>query len=237
MLWTPTSIVPRVLREGAIHVYRTSLDEGSVDDFTGLLSSDERTKAGRFHFEKDRRRFVVRRGTLRLLLSQYLNMQPAHIRFAYTAHGKPYVPDANVQFNLSDAEHVALYAFARVPIGVDVEYIQAMADMDDVAALMFSKAENAVYRALPKSQQAAGFFNCWTRKEAFIKAVGEGLSYPLADFEVTLRPDEAAAVLRVHDDTQAAARWSLYDLRLAQDFCGALAVQGDGWQMSYFQLS
>ncbi len=226
-----------MLLDNEIHVYCAHLDEMNVDALLLLLSDDERARAERFHFDIDRRRFIARRGQLRLLLSRYLDVLPAQIAFAYSAHGKSYLPNQALHFNLSDAKPLALYAFARVPIGIDIEHIYTMSDMDDVAALMFSQAENAVYRALPDEQKAEGFFNCWTRKEAFIKAVGEGLSYPLADFDVTLKPGDSAKILRIRENTQAYQAWSLYDLQPAADFCGALAIQGRGWHVSCYSLT
>jgi 4'-phosphopantetheinyl transferase len=237
MLWNPAPQALPELADHDIHIYCVSLDEGDSEAFERLLSDDERVRASRFRFAVDRQRFIARRAILRQLLKHYIKLLPAQFSFNYTPHGKPYLENQSLHFNLSDSEHLALYAFARAPMGIDIEHVHTMTDMDDVAAMMFSPAENAVYRALPDEQKAEGFFNCWTRKEAFIKAVGEGLSYPLADFDVTLKPNETAKLLRIHDDTRPDETWSLVDLHPAADFRGALAMRGRGWKISYFQLS
>jgi 4'-phosphopantetheinyl transferase len=237
MLWT---LAPQPLPELAdhdIHIYYVSLDEGDSAAFERMLSEDEHARASRFRFAVHRQRFIARRAILRQLLKHYIKLLPAQFSFNYTPHGKPYLENQSLQFNLSDSEHLALYAFAQTPIGIDIESVHMMDDMDDVARLMFSPAENVVYRALPIEQKAEGFFNCWTRKEAFIKAVGEGLSYPLADFDVTLKPDEPAKMLRIRDDMRPDETWSLVDLHPAANFRGALAMQGRGWKISCFQLS
>jgi 4'-phosphopantetheinyl transferase len=234
-MWQPVPDPIPSLTARDIHVYRASLDRDDTEAFWRSLSDDERARAERFRFAVDRQRFIARRGILRQLLSHYLELTPSQITFAYTAHNKPYLPNYRLHFNLSDAKHLALYAFAYVPIGIDVEDVHAMSDMDEVAALMFSPTENAVYSALPDAQKAEGFFNCWTRKEAFIKAIGEGLSYPLADFDVTLKPDEPATILRIRDDRHSNERWSLYDLQPEQGFRAALAVEGRDWYVSCFR--
>jgi 4'-phosphopantetheinyl transferase len=233
-MWQAASVSVPLLREGDIHLYRASLDCGDVELFSRTLSADEHARAERFRFAIDRQRFIVRRGILRQLLGRYLDLAPSQVTFAYTSQNKPYLPDDALQFNLSDAKHLALYAFAHEPIGIDVEHIHAMTDMDDVAEMMFSPTENAVYRALPNEQKAQGFFNCWTRKEAFIKAIGEGLSYPLEDFDVTLKPDEPARILRIRQDMNAAQQWALYSFSPEDGFQAALAVQGHDWQISCF---
>jgi 4'-phosphopantetheinyl transferase len=236
MVWTPAPQFPARLSPHAIHVYCAWLKADQPYEFWSLLSAEEQTRAARFRFAIDSTRFIVRRATLRRLLSGYLNIAPQHIRFAYTPHDKPYICEYPLHFNLSDAEDLALFAFAPVPVGVDLEYVHAMPDMDDVAALMFAPAESAVYRALPDEQKSEGFFNCWTRKEAFIKAVGEGMSYSLSDFEVTLKPDDTPQVLCIRGDTQAGAGWSLIDLQPAMGFRGALAVEGRGWQVNCYSM-
>jgi 4'-phosphopantetheinyl transferase len=237
MLWIPAPQPLPELADHDIHIYCVSLDVGDGAAFERVLSDDERVRAARFRFAVDRQRFIARRARLRQLLNHYTKLHPAQLSFNYTPYNKPYLQNYPIEFNLSDSEHLALYAFAHVPIGIDIEYVHMMTDMDDVAAVMFSGAEIAVYKALPDAQKAEGFFSCWTRKEAFIKAVGEGLSYPLADFDVTLKPDEPAKLLRIRDDIRADETWSLYDLHPASDFRAALAVRGHGWKISCFQWS
>lgn len=238
MLWQPVSLPVPPLSDHAIHVYSAALDAVNVAALEPLLSDDERTRAARFRFAVHRQRFIARRGILRRLLSQYVNLPPLHIRFAYTVYDKPYLPDSDIGFNQSSADNLALYAFARgVSPGIDIEQIKALPDMDDVAQRMFSARENALYRALPAAQKAAGFYNCWTRKEAFIKAIGEGLSFPLADFEVTLKPGDPPALLAIRGDSRAGGEWHLADLDPAPGYCGALAIHGQARHINCFMLA
>jgi len=226
------------LSKGDIHIWRADLDL-PITGFQKLyqtLSIDERVRAERFHFEKDRRRFIVGRGTLRTILGCYLNVEPSRLQFCYGKNGKPALADTFgkgvILFNMSDSEGLALYAFTRDhEIGVDIEHIRDIPEMDQIAERFFSARENAVFRSLPESKKREAFFNCWTRKEAFIKAKGEGLGLGLDQFEVSLAPGERAALLSTNGDPQEASRWSLRELDPGPGFTAALAVQGHGWQL------
>ncbi|NWF70506.1 MAG: 4'-phosphopantetheinyl transferase superfamily protein [Chloroflexi bacterium] len=237
MEWTAVAQPIAPLVQSEIHLYSAVLDIHHSGTLTHLLSADEQERAQRLRFEQDRRRFIVRRGLLRQLLGVYLSQEAQTLKFAYTLHRKPYLPGYPLHFNVADAEDRALFAFARYQaLGVDLEHMHPMPDMEDVVSSMFSATEQRMYRALPAAQKSAGFFNCWTRKEAFIKAMGEGLSYPLADFDVSLKPGAAARVLAVRGDAQSAAAWTLLDLRPAKDFVGALAVVGHDWLVRSYAL-
>jgi 4'-phosphopantetheinyl transferase len=217
------------LATGEVHVWRVELDqpEHLVEKFRETLDDNELHRASRFHFEKHRRHFTVGRGVLRQLLSQYLGTKPEAIRLSYGAYGKPALggehEDSRLRFNISHSHEMALFAFAEDrEIGVDVEHIRADFASDEVARRFFSRREVETFNALPQHDQVAGFFKCWTRKEAFIKVIGLGLSQPLDKFDVTL--EQPAALLWVSGDD--ASRWSLYDLDVGGDYAGALAVEG-----------
>jgi 4'-phosphopantetheinyl transferase len=202
-----------------------------------VLTADEIARAEHFSFEKDRNRFVVARGLLRVLLAAYLRVEPQQLRFCYNAYGKPALDDAlqecALQFNLSHSQGLALFAFAyqRV-VGIDVEYMRAGIEYEQLAQHFFSPYEHEVLQALPNEMRREAFFNCWTRKEAYIKARGEGLSIPLDAFAVSLRPGESAALLNNREDLREVTRWSLCALAPGTEYAGALAVEGSGWRLS-----
>ncbi|HLF66950.1 MAG TPA: 4'-phosphopantetheinyl transferase superfamily protein, partial [Gammaproteobacteria bacterium] len=167
-----------------VHIWHAALDQPPeiVQHLATFLADDEHARAGRFHFERDRKRFTVGRGVLRLILSRYLKISPAEMQFGYGAQGKPCLADPSgngLQFNLSHSHELALYAFTyHRQIGIDVEYLRPMPDLEAIAARFFAAQETETLLNLPTTQQVEGFFNCWTRKESYIKAIGQGLTMP-----------------------------------------------------------
>lgn len=185
-----------------IVVTRLAASPETVRASAALLSDAERRRACRFAFDRDASRFVIARARLRQLLAVRLGVRAQEVDFEYGAHGKPALSRrfaaSNLHFNVSHCDDVAAYAFSsRQAIGIDVEAVREIGDADDIAARYFSRSENAAYRALEPCDRPKGFFNCWTRKEAFVKALGDGLSMALDHFDVTLAPGEPAKVLRV----------------------------------------
>lgn len=214
-----------------VHVWRTSLDRdgAEVERLWAALAPDERERAQRFHFERDRRRFVVARGVLREILGRCLGLAPARIRFAYNKYGKPsLLEDAGgLRFNVSHSEEAALYACTLGrEVGVDIELLRDDFASFEIAERFFSRAEVHSLGSLPPHLRTEGFFNCWTRKEAYIKALGEGLSHPLDSFSVSLAPGEPARLIATDGDPLEAARWSIVDLNPFQGYAAALAVWG-----------
>lgn len=224
--WAPLPDAPR-LADGAVHVWALALDEPAAapERWWASLSADERARAERFRFERDRRRFVAAHGQLRALLGRYCG-RPAHaVAFTFNAYGKPAVPDAALSFNLSHSGEVALIAVAAAGrLGVDVEVVRADLAGLAIAEQFFTSAEVAELRGLPEAERVPAFFNCWTRKEAFVKARGEGLSLPLKDFDVSLAPGAPAALLHTRPDPAEAARWTLMALEPADGYVAALAT-------------
>jgi 4'-phosphopantetheinyl transferase len=224
--------------EGEVHVWSAPLDppEEAVRLYGALLAPDERARAERFRFERDRRRFTVARGVLRSMLGRYLELDPRRVEFLYESHGKPALAGeaagAGLRFNVSHSGEMALYAVSGGrELGVDVEEVRSMEDGLDIAERFFSASEVAAFRALPAELRDDAFFNCWTRKEAFIKAVGEGLSFPLHVFDVSLAPGEPARLLASRDPDQA-ERWSLRGLPdPAPGYRAAVVVEGEGWSL------
>jgi 4'-phosphopantetheinyl transferase len=218
-----------------VHVWRVPLDQNPdrISESSEILSADERDRAARFHFAKDRNQFIEARAALRLLLSRYLELSPRELTFSFGSHGKPALaPELStngLRFNLSRRHGLALIAFTcDREIGVDVELIRADLSLFEVAEVSFSENELATWRTLPTSLQVQGFYNCWTRKEAYIKARGEGLSFPLKQFDVSLAPGEPARLIEVRGDASEAARWTLHKLPVNEEYVAALAVEGDG---------
>ena len=201
------------------------------------LTADERQRAERYIFQKDRTHFVVARGLLRVLLGCYLRQEPLHLRFIYGPHGKPALATDTggvaLRFNVSHSHGLALYAITRGrEVGVDVERIRPKVAQEKIAERFFSPREVTVLRALPTPLQATAFFACWTRKEAYIKATGDGLSLPLDQFDVSLAPGEPAVLLRTAWDPQEVACWALQDLAPAPGYRAAVAVAGHDWRLT-----
>jgi 4'-phosphopantetheinyl transferase len=226
-----------------VHLWRVALNPSgeSVADFEAILAPDEIKRADRFRFERGRRRYVVKQALLRIILSEfYLDCRPVEIRFGTNRHGKPHLKRPfngnRFFFNTSDSDELALFAFARnAMIGIDVECLRAVSDAAKIAAQTFCRAENLALHCLPPHQKQAAFFNCWTRKEAFIKALGKGLSYPLNRFEVSIAPGEAARLISIEDDFKEADKWSLASMLPMHGYIGALAVKMKKLSIKYWK--
>ena len=232
-----------VLPDDEVHVWRADLVRAAakLDELTAVLNAEEREKARRFRFERDRAAYIAGRGILRTLLGRYLHRAPAEFQFQYNAHGKPSLMSAtgenSPRFNLSHSHGWALYAFARgAELGVDVELIRAeFALREKIAERFFSSREVAALRTLPADQQPAAFFDCWTRKEAYLKARGDGLAGALDQFAVTFTPGVTPAVVWSQDDPEAAARWAMHAFPVQPGFAAALVIEGQGRTVRFWQ--
>jgi 4'-phosphopantetheinyl transferase len=190
--------------------------------FHAVLSTDERMRAGRFHFARDRDRFIACRGILRELLARYLHQDAATIQFSYGPHGKPDLAGGNghhpLFFNASHAGALAIYAVTSVcPVGVDVEHLREIPDFDAIASRFFAPSETGRLTALPPAQRLEEFFACWTWKEAFLKATGEGIG--------------------VHLATCPPSGWQLRRLRPTQGYVGALVYRHSAARLSFWSAS
>ncbi|NJM60347.1 MAG: 4'-phosphopantetheinyl transferase superfamily protein [Oscillatoriales cyanobacterium RU_3_3] len=218
-----------------IHLWCVELDrpQSEIQNIAQILSDSELQRADRFRFYRDKKRFIARRGALRAILSRYLNVAPDRVQFSYGPCGKPEIAANSdckgICFNLSDSQGLALYAVTRGrKIGVDLEQIRAVPNMEEIADRFFSQQESAALQSVAAEEKARAFFNCWTRKEAYIKAMGDGLSFPLDKFSVSLIPGEPAKLLNVEGDRSAAERWYLKELVTAPDCIAAIAVECKG---------
>lgn len=221
---------------GSVHVWCASLDcvPAERGDLESLLSPDEKTRANRFHFPRDRNRYVVARGLLRELLGAYLQQAPGSLEFSYAQHGKPYLAGENAasgfSFNLSHSGDIVVYAFAvERNLGIDVEQIRADAAGDAIARRYFSAREIDDLRSLPEGAKLEGFFNCWTRKEAFLKATGMGLQLALDRFVVSLAPGEPAQFL-----SGVESKWQIDSYSPAECYAAAVVYDGVPCTLRYF---
>lgn len=218
------------LAGSCIHVWFLDLS-GLVEpgQAARLLSPAELSRARRFRLDRDRLAYIARRAVLRQLLAGYLRSEAGSLQFVHGSQGKPALAASQsgerLYFNLSHSGRAAIFAVTRLgEIGIDLESIQPMAGLEKIAEHFFSGREVAALRHLPSQERLGAFFACWTRKEAFIKALGGGLSISLDSFEVSLLPGQPARILHVRHDPEEARRWSLYDLRPARGYAAALAA-------------
>jgi 4'-phosphopantetheinyl transferase len=221
------------LTDSELHIWRASLrlDAAVLRRLEAHLSPGERSRAERFHFDRDRDRYVGARGILRELLGSYLSQDPAELELSYGPQGKPAVrnndPQKRIQFNLSHSHDLAVYAFARNrELGIDLEPIQPEFADGNIAERHFSARELDEWDRLIPELRAEAFFLCWTRKEAYVKARGEGLQIPLASFSVTLTPGQPEEL-----HSTDSARWQLHSFQPAPGYAAAVVGEGKDWRL------
>ena len=204
-----------------------SATESALAYYRATLSLDERNRAERFRFENLKSRYIVGRGALRVILAYYLGCRPKDIEFIYGEKGKPALRGmSSVRFNVSHSADMGLYAFTLdCEVGVDVEQLREVDDLEAIASRFFCAAEASELLSLGLADRGAAFFRCWTRKEAYVKAIGDGLSIPLDRFQVTLLAGDPARFVHIAGDVQAAVGWTLHNLDLAPEYVGALAYR------------
>ena len=243
----PWQLPPAKIRlsENEVHVWLAGLDAlgPPVQHFERIISIDERRKADRFVFERDKERFIVSRGILRTILGKhYLAVKPQYLVFSYGVHGKPYLSEAlgysTIRFNQAGSNGLALYAFSKNrDVGIDLEYMRDLADAQQIVNGSFSECEKEAYNALPEREKPEAFFKCWTRKEAFIKAVGKGLYFPLDQFDVSFSIDEPAKIISIKGNSDEASGWTLVDIKPQQGFSAALAFKGLSADIKFWKFS
>ncbi|HEV2209042.1 MAG TPA: 4'-phosphopantetheinyl transferase superfamily protein [Verrucomicrobiae bacterium] len=216
-----------------VHVWAVALDapEHTRALLSRSLSPDERERAGRYRFATHRNRFTVSRGTLRNILGCYLGESPEQISFAYGEHGKPGLElrqaRSGIRFNLADCDDLALIAVCQgAEAGVDVERVRTIPEVGELVSRFFSRRESAAFAALPEWQKPDAFFRLWTRKEAWLKATGQGIAQHLARVEVSFLPGEPAQLLGVPREISAGRQWSVSHLEPRAGWVGALALAG-----------
>lgn len=229
--WTVAPAAP-LLREGEVHVWSAALDrfEPQLDLFWGTLNSEERRRAARFRFETHARRFVISHGILRDILSRYLKLNPQSIGFQTNAQGKPFLAWESartpLQFNLSHSENRAACAVTGTSrIGLDIETVRAVPEMHSIAATHFSEEEQAALAGAIEQEKERQFARCWTRKEAYIKAIGAGLSLPLTSFSASQAGGGACPAVKTDTAGSGNQRWQLSDLPVLNDCVGAVVFE------------
>jgi 4'-phosphopantetheinyl transferase len=223
-----------------IHLWQAVLNPQLADSVVHQLTTDELARADRFHFDKDRIHFVAARGLLRYLLSTYTGLLPVAVKLSYAEKGKPSLEESHqsaVRFNLAHSHGLALFAFSHGrELGVDLEYLREELADEKVAERFFSAGEIEALASLPIESRKQAFFNCWTRKEAYIKALGAGLSMPLNEFDVSLKPGEPAALLANHREPLEVERWTMRSVAVPAGYEAAIVVEGRDWQLKTFRL-
>lgn len=239
MVWPAALHLP----PDAVHIWYASLDQAASyrQHLFALLTPEEQNRAARYRFERHGQHYIVSQGQLRMLLGSYLRCPPERIRFTHSPLGKPAVTKRldgdRLMFNISHSQGQVIYAMTRNrAVGVDIEYIRPVVDAAQIAERFFSAQEQVALRTVPEDQKAIAFFNCWTRKEAYLKATGDGLSRPLHEFDVSLAPGEPALLLHDSRGKAEAARWSLAALPLVPGYAAALCVEGHGWRLICHEL-
>lgn len=223
-----------------VHIWVGDLDKIILRGYKDKLPLSEKIRASKYHYHIHRNRYATRHALLRLIIGRYQGVGFYEEEFYLGKHGKPYLSDANgkdnIYFNMSNSESMCIYAFSRnSEVGVDIEYVRDIPEMDKIVERFLSKKEKNAFRSLPESKKKEAFLNCWTRKEAFIKAIGDGLYQPLDNFDVALIPDEPARLLRIGGDSKTASRWFIQDLKPAPGFTAAIAVEGRDWRLHFWQ--
>ncbi len=229
------------LAQGEVHIWRLRSEPFvELSPYMQILSNKEQDRARSFRFPDLTRNFIVDHARLRLLLGAYTQCRPKDLVFTENDFGKPVLTNPglanrNLHFNLSHTRGLSLLAVCLdSEVGIDVEAVRTMDDWQGIAQSHFSQKENAALRNTTESDRQNAFYRCWTRKEAFLKANGLGLSKPLDSFAVSLDPDEFPELLSCEWDSREILRWRLVSLALGLGFIGALAIQRREWKISSF---
>lgn len=232
------------LAPNEIHIWHARLDQPQAvsNRLIQLLSKDERSRAGRFHFEQDRTRFIARRGILRTILGTYLDVEPHRLQFYYEKNGKPRLADIfdkeRIHFNDSHSAGLAIIAISpSFEIGVDVERVHDIPEMNDIVEKFFTESEKTSFYSLRDGLKQEVFFKWWTRKEAFLKATGDGLFRPLNSFDMSVAPGEPTSLLRIYGDAKAASRWAIQDLKPPPGYAAAFAIKEQSCQVHCYKWS
>jgi 4'-phosphopantetheinyl transferase len=225
------------LLENDIHVWQIDLETQLqyLETYWSHLSNLEQSRASKFRFEIHKNNYIIRTGILRILLSNYMRCQPDEMEFEIEEFGKPKLTNSDLEFNLSHSKNKAIIAIAiDVQLGIDIEYIDEKIKAKEIAGNFFSNEEIKQLCALEDVKLADGFFNIWTKKEAFIKAIGTGLTYPLDAFDVSLDNSEQKALTRLDNSFTEAQKWNLFSIKTFNNFKGALAYIGNAKEIQYF---
>ncbi|MBN2424695.1 MAG: 4'-phosphopantetheinyl transferase superfamily protein [Calditrichaceae bacterium] len=235
-------VFPDILRppvNGEVHIWRFKLNLENEDyhQLSAFLSENELQRANKLYNEKLKQRYIAARGQLKILLGKYLGVSPKSLFFTLNEYGKPYLSQSfsGFYFNISHSGDMALAGFsAEFEVGVDIEYRRPSWNGMHIARRFFSKDETEALYTLPVGKQRRAFFDCWCRKEAYIKARGTGLATPLKQFTVSVNPQQPARLLSTEHDPLAVKEWTLKDIPVNQEYSGAAVVHAVNWQPRLF---
>jgi 4'-phosphopantetheinyl transferase len=224
------------LPENELHVWSISLIQTDevLQKMTDFLDKNEKSKADRFKFEFDKKNYIVAHGAMRQIISGYLKCRSEEIYFKYTSYGKPFLSEneSGFEFNLSHSKDLALLAAAKYKrVGIDIEYIRSGLDECTLAEQYFSPQENESLRNMDENLRTKAFFDCWTRKESFIKAIGKGLSYPLNKFNVSIKPADTAQTLFINHSINEAEEWQLINLNIDIEYSSAVVIESTNMKL------
>ena len=211
-----------------VHVWRANLDLplNEIAKLETILSDDEKLRANRFRFPQHRRRFIAARGILRQLLASYLDVASHCLKFEYSSRGKPRLMDNILEFNISHSQELALYGITCYPkIGIDLEYLREIDDLQKIAQRFFSPKESEFITCLRDNEQRQAFFQLWTAKEAYLKATGEGLTGSLDGVEISITAEPSVTLTSIKGDIQAAANWLMSSFVPATDYIATVAIE------------
>ena len=230
------------LRDYEIHAWLACLEKSPylIQKLATTLSSEEHKRAYRYRFEKDKIHFILSHGILRTLIGHYISKPADQLEFVREDHGKPRLRNEfgkqSIHFNFSRSGTIALYAFTRdQEIGVDVEKIRNVSDMELIVQHYFSKREKSEFFTLPECEKKTAFFNCWTRKEAYIKAIGTGLSHPLDEFDVSLNPREPPKLLGIKGDSEVVSQWEIFGFTPSSGYVAAIAIKNRRYKLKFWK--
>jgi 4'-phosphopantetheinyl transferase len=240
--WKQPHLCSWTLEMEQVHVFCAYLNISVEQEnyLLQLISKDEKIRANKYYFDRDRKHFIACRGLLRLMISRYLQIEPTQVQFSYGRYGKPElakeVSERSLRFNLSHSHGLAIYAIAQErSVGIDLEYLRPMPDAEKLANRFFCTGEFEAIASLPQERKKDAFFHIWTFKEAYLKANGEGL-IGLESVEVSLNYQHSNALLNIKNNSQISAGWSCIKLLPALGYVGALVVEGHGWDLQCFAL-
>lgn len=229
------------LQDNEAHLWLVNINKSfrDLDYYTALLSPEEKKRSGRFHFSRDKNRNIITYAVLRLLISNYINIDPAQVMYKYNQYNKPEVANrknSGLGFNLSHSGNYIIYAFSlRREVGIDIEQKREINYADSIVKRFCSEKEKTEYFSFPPEQRNEIFLCCWTRKEAYIKARGEGLNFQLNNFTVSLNPADPPALLDVSDEPFEKQKWSLYDIEVHNGYYSTLAAEGKNLILRFFK--
>jgi 4'-phosphopantetheinyl transferase len=229
-----------IISNSETHVWLLPLElnKRGLEKAKSLLDNHEKTRAEQFYFHRHRNHYIAARGQMRKLLSQYLNVENDRIKFSYNEFGKPYLEKNLIQFNLSHSNKLALFAVnLQYELGVDIEWMKRKSNLLQIGKRFFSTNEYAQLKLLPEKLQRQGFFNCWTRKESYIKARGKGLGISLSKFEVSLIPGESVQIKSTAHEPDAVKKWKLYAFNPHAEYAAGLTINTNHTQVCFWDGS